>query len=116
MSPLKWIKIFSPEILKEKNFIKLLKIRNRKYCIVKVDDEIFAVQNRCPHAGADLSLGFCRDKKLICSYHRHEFDLETGRGAKGQGDYLTTYPVEIRNDGIYIGFKDKWAFFKKLFN
>ncbi|WP_026898422.1 Rieske (2Fe-2S) protein [Daejeonella oryzae] len=113
--PLKWFRIFSLEVLNEPNFIKLLQVEGRKFCVVKVNQEFFAVQNRCPHAGADLTLGFCKEKKLICSYHRYEYDLETGRGAEGQGDYLTTYPVKVLEDGIYIGFKEKWTFFKKLF-
>lgn len=113
--PLKWVKIFSAGILKEKNFIKLVKIQGKKICVVKVNNDIFAVQNRCPHAGADLSLGFCKDKKLICAYHRYEYDLETGKGAEGQGNYLTTYPIKISDDGVYVGLKEKWIFFKKLF-
>ena len=112
---LKWVKIFSVGILKEKNFIKLVKVQGKKICVVKVNEDFFAVQNRCPHAGAELSQGFCSDKKLICSHHRYEYDLETGRGKEGQGDYVTTYPIKITHDGIYLGFKEKWIFFKKLF-
>ena len=79
-------------------------------------EEFFATQSRCPHAGADLSQGFCKDKKLICSFHRYEYDLTTGRGAPGQGDYINVYPLEQREDGLYIGFKERWSFIKKLFD
>ncbi len=111
---LKWIKIFTPAVLEEPNFIRLVEAESRKFCIVKNENEIFAVQSKCPHAGADLSLGFCKDQKLICSYHRYEYDLHTGKGSPGQGDYINTYPIEIRADGVYIGLKEKWTFFKKL--
>ena len=110
-----WIKIFSKEIYSSGNFIRLIKVEGKKICLVKVDNEFFATQSTCPHAGADLSQGFCKDKKLICAFHRYEYDLKTGRGATGQGDYINIYPLEVREDGLYIGFKEKWAFIKKMF-
>ena len=111
-----WIKILPGNIYSSDNFIRLILVNGRKVCLVKVDDEFFATQSSCPHAGADLSQGFCKDKKLICAFHRYEYDLQTGRGALGQGDYINIYPLEKREDGLYIGFKDNWAFIKKLFS
>ena len=110
-----WIKILSSSDYLAENFIRLIRVDGKKICLVKVGDEFFATQSRCPHAGADLSQGFCKDKKLICAFHRYEYDLTTGRGAPGQGDYINIYPLERREDGLYIGFKERWAFIKKLF-
>ncbi|NEU07168.1 Rieske (2Fe-2S) protein [Flavihumibacter sp. R14] len=111
-----WIKILSLEDYSAGNFIRLIRVKGKKICLVKVGDEFFATQSRCPHAGADLSQGFCKDKKLICAFHRYEYDLQTGRGAPGQGDYINIYPLEQREDGLYIGLKEKWNFIKKLFD
>ena len=112
---MRWIKILtSQEASTPENFIRLLKVDGKKICLVKVDSDFFATQSRCPHAGADLSQGFCKDKKLICAFHRYEYDLQTGRGAPGQGDYIDIYPIERREDGLYIGFKETWGFFKKF--
>ena len=115
MEIIKWTKILPKEACSSDNFIRLIHAEGRKICLVKAGEEFFATQSRCPHAGADLSQGFCKDKKLICAFHRYEYDLQTGRGAPGQGDYINIYPLELRDDGLYIGFKDKWAFIKKLF-
>lgn len=109
-----WIKIFNPEILQDSDFIYTVKIDGKKLCIIKLGSEFFATQSRCPHAGADLSLGWCKNGLLVCSYHRHEFDLKTGKGVPGQGNYVNTYPVEIREDGIYVGLPHR-GFLKKLF-
>ncbi len=112
---MKWIRILEPESLETENFIRLIKADGKKICLVKLGSEFFATQHRCPHAGADLSQGFCKDKKLICAFHRYEYDLETGRGSPGQGDYINVFPLDKRADGLYIGFKNKWASIKKLF-
>ena len=103
-----WIKIFSPAIMEGPDFIKEVKLSGKKLCIVKDGDQLFAVQNRCPHAGASLSGGWCINGSIVCPYHRHEFSLETGRGKAQQGNYLETFPVDFRTDGIYVGLKDSW--------
>jgi len=112
---MKWHKILSAGAITSPDFIKLIKLGRRKICVVKSGDQFFAVQNRCPHAGGDLSQGWCKNGKLICAIHRYEYNLQTGRGAAGQGDYIDTYPLEIRDDGIYIGLTDKWTFIKNIF-
>jgi len=109
-----WIKIFNPEILQESDFVRSMKINGKKLCIIKSGPDFFATQSYCPHAGADLSMGWCKNGNLVCSYHRHEFDLKTGRGAPGQGDYIDTFPVEIREDGIYVGLPEP-GWLKKIF-
>ena len=88
-----WIEIMPPDIFIDDNFIRLIRIEGKKICLVKIGDEFFATQSSCPHAGADLSHGFCKDKKLICTFHRYEYDLKTGFGAVGQGDYINIYPL-----------------------
>ena len=105
---MKWYKLFSPAVLNGADFIKRVEVSGRKLCAIKISDKIFVIQNSCPHAGADLSKGWCRNGNIVCPYHRHEFDLATGRGMAGQGNYVNTFPVENRDDGIYVGLKDSW--------
>ena len=110
-----WYKVFETEVLKGADFIKLITVNGKKFCAVKLEDEVVITQAYCPHAGAGLSGGWCKEGKLICPFHRYEYDLKTGRGAAGQGDYIDIYPTEVRDDGIYVGLKDKFKFLQFLF-
>lgn len=103
-----WIKVFPADVFNGPDFVKRIDVSGRRLCAVKTGDKIFLVQNKCPHAGADLSIGWCVNGNIVCPYHRHEFDLNTGRGKAGQGNYIHTYPTEIRNDGLYVGLNDNW--------
>lgn len=105
---MKWIKLFSADVYNESDFVRRIDVAGKKLCAVKNDGKIFVIQNKCPHAGAELSLGWCSHGNIVCPYHRHEFDLTTGRGKAGQGNYINTYPVETREDGIYLGLKASW--------
>jgi nitrite reductase/ring-hydroxylating ferredoxin subunit len=80
----------------------------KKLCLVKAEGEFYALSAKCPHAGADLTEGWCENKKLICPFHRYGYDLATGRGNPGQNDYVSTYPVEIRDNTIFVGIPSFW--------
>lgn len=105
---MKWIKIFHPDIMLEADFIKKINASGKNLCAIKTDGKLLVVQNRCPHAGADLSEGWCSNGNIVCPYHRYEFDLESGRGKAGQGNYINIYPVKTGDNGIYVGLKESW--------
>lgn len=105
---LRWIKLSETQNLPKTDFIKSFKVEGCRICLVHHEGKYFATQSKCPHAGADLSQGWCKNGKLICPFHRYEYDLLSGRGAPGQNDYLDTYPIKIEQNGIYIGWKESW--------
>ena len=76
---------------------------------MKSEKGIYAVDDKCPHNGASLSMGICNeDNEIVCPLHRYSFDLRTGRATSGGAFALTLYPIEIRNNGVYVGIKAKW--------
>lgn len=104
-----WYLLLSPENL-EREFShpgKLLKkwVKGKEICLGKTSKGFFAVQNHCPHAGAEMNFGFLENDRLICPFHRYSFDTETGRSLPSQGEALKVYPLKMREDGLYIGIK-----------
>lgn len=97
-------------------FLKNARAHGKSICVISYKDEIFAVSSVCPHAGADLSGGWCKDGQLICPFHRYSYDIKTGKGAAGQNDFIDTYPVQIREDGVYVGMHSLVEKIKRAFN
>ncbi|WP_257669992.1 Rieske (2Fe-2S) protein [Parapedobacter tibetensis] len=104
---MKWVKIENSSI-PQTDGIRKARIDSKNVCIIRHDDKLYATSVRCPHAGADLSGGWCEKGRLICPYHRHAFDLESGKGDEGQGDYIHVYPLEQRPEGWFIGLEESW--------
>lgn len=101
----KWIKIFDSyrqglnALPDNKSILKFDELQN--FCLIKRKDKIYAFIEKCPHAGAKLISASCNeDDKLVCPLHNIKFDIETGRG---NGYKLETYPIEDRDDGVYVG-------------
>mgnify|MGYP002781048191 FL=1 len=108
-----WIRIFENqqdfENYIQPNTFVLFELRGEKICVTRTDKGVFAVQDKCPHNGASLSKGFCsKNNEIVCPLHRYSFDLESGKATSGGAYALKTYPVEIKNDGVYVGIKAKW--------
>ena len=110
---MKWVKVDLE--IPDTDFIKQVKVNGKKLCLVKQGQQIYVVQNSCPHAGGILSGGWCNHGNIVCPVHRYEYSLTTGRGAEGQGDYIDIYPTKLKHDGLFVGFKEGlWErFFKK---
>ena len=47
-------------------------------CLVKIKDEVFAVEDTCSHADASLSEGELNGYRIECWLHGAEFDVRTG--------------------------------------
>jgi len=47
-------------------------------CVVRVEEEVFAVADACSHSDASLSEGDVNEFKIECWLHGAEFDLRTG--------------------------------------
>jgi nitrite reductase/ring-hydroxylating ferredoxin subunit len=104
----RWYKIFDSAGAAER-VVPLYKtdtilVNRRKICIAHTEEGFFAVSDRCPHNGFSLGKGWCTpEQTVVCPLHRYAFDLKTGRAKTGLADYVDTYPIELRPDGIYLG-------------
>ena len=81
------------------------RVGNKQICLVKTEKSFYAFDEKCPHNGASLSLGYCgKDESIICPLHRYHFSLETGKGLSGVASELKIYPLKVVENKILIGF------------
>ena len=84
-----------------------VQVKNKKICVAHTKEGFFAVNDKCPHNGASLGNGFCTaDGSIVCPVHRYSFSLKNGRATSGGGEAVRTYPLEFRDDGVFIGFEE----------
>jgi nitrite reductase/ring-hydroxylating ferredoxin subunit len=71
-------------------------------CLLAEGDDVYAVDNRCPHMGFPLHRGTVSDGILTCHWHHARFDLCTGGTFDQFADELRRFPVEIDGDDVYV--------------
>ncbi len=72
-------------------------------CLTRHGGAYGALDNRCPHQGGPLGEGSIENGCLRCPWHGWDFDPITGKPPGGYDDGVETFPVEERDDGIYVG-------------
>jgi nitrite reductase/ring-hydroxylating ferredoxin subunit len=71
--------------------------------VVKLDGEIRAFANRCPHQGGPLGRGQLKDGVIWCPWHLWQFDARTGRARFPEGyTRAASYPVKIEDGQILV--------------
>jgi nitrite reductase/ring-hydroxylating ferredoxin subunit len=71
-------------------------------CLIADGDEVYAVDNRCPHMGFPLHRGTLCDGILTCHWHHARFDLSTGGTFDQWADDLRRFRVEVRGDDVLV--------------
>ncbi len=68
---------------------------------------LFAFAALCPHASGRFIEGHLDPLgHIVCPLHRYKYNLDNGRNISGEGYYLKHWPVEVRTEGIYVGFEN----------
>lgn len=94
------------------NNIAVTEVTGKKICIAKFNDKIFAFAYKCPHAGGILAEGYIDALgNIVCPLHRYKYDMSNGRNTSGEGYYLRYWPVEIKDEGVYIGMQQSGGLF-----
>lgn len=59
------------------------------------EDQVFAIEDRCPHKGGALSQGIVCGNKVACPLHNWNIALETGCAITPDEGSTRTYPVRV---------------------
>ena len=83
--------------------VQTVEINGSVVAVFKVDNEYFAIQNRCSHAEASLSEGEVYDCKVECPLHGAEFDLKTGEALTSPATKpVATYTTEVNENSVLV--------------
>ena len=101
-----WHKIANSEedILLQENGIAVVEVKEKKICVTKYHQLWHGFAYNCPHAGGLMANGYIDiTGNIVCPLHRYKFSLKNGRNTSGEGFYMKTFPVEVREEGIFVG-------------
>lgn len=65
-------------------------------------EEVFAIENACPHMGAPLADGEMTGSSVCCHEHGWIIDLLSGEVLERDWAQVATYPVEVLEGKVYV--------------
>lgn len=112
---IEWYRIATDveELIFEANNIAVINCNNKQVCIARHQDQFFAFAYLCPHASGIMANGYIDPLgNVVCPIHRYKFNMANGRNVSGEGYHLKTYPIEQRENGLFLGMqKSGWLGF-----
>jgi nitrite reductase/ring-hydroxylating ferredoxin subunit len=112
-----WTKVLSQDELPP-DARKVVKVEQRAILLLNHNNQIYAVDNTCPHMKLPMSKGKVTDSgEIICPFHRSCFKLDTGNVAEwtpfppGVGKVLgmiskekklPVFPTRIQEGSIWV--------------
>jgi pyruvate oxidase len=106
-----WHKVLGPDELPEGR-VTTATAGTTTVALTHFEGKVSALDNRCPHQGGPLGEGSIEKGAdgncwLRCPWHGWDYHPSTGKSPGGYDDGITTFPVEVREDGIYVAIEEE---------
>jgi thiamine pyrophosphate-dependent acetolactate synthase large subunit-like protein/nitrite reductase/ring-hydroxylating ferredoxin subunit len=98
-----WEKVLDLDELPEGR-VKPVSCHRLTVCMTRFEGSYAALDNKCPHQGGPLGEGSIENGWLRCPWHGWDYHPTSGKSPGGFDDGVATFPVEEREDGVYVGF------------
>ena len=66
------------------------------------DDEVFALEDRCPHKGGQLSQGIVHGRKVTCPMHGWNVELVSGCAVAPDVGCAREFPVKLEAGRVWL--------------
>jgi pyruvate oxidase len=89
--------------------VKTVTVGKESIALTHHEGQYGALNNACPHQGGPLGEGSIENGYLRCPWHGWDYCPLTGKapGAFEEDDGVRTYPVEVRDDGVYVAVEEE---------
>ncbi|WP_161867060.1 nitrite reductase small subunit NirD [Pseudomonas yangonensis] len=67
-------------------------------------DEVFALDDRCPHKGGPLSQGLIYGKRVACPLHNWQIELESGEAVAPDVGCAHRHAAKVENGRVLLAF------------
>ncbi|MEM4408921.1 MAG: non-heme iron oxygenase ferredoxin subunit [Candidatus Caldarchaeum sp.] len=78
-------------------------VEGHQIALFNIEGEYFAIEDRCTHRDAQLSMGEVVGEVVICPFHAAEFNIKTGNAlSQPATEPVRTYKVRVEGESIMV--------------
>ena len=81
---------------------KVVEVDETPISLFRVDKEVYALHNICPHQGGPLNEGFIDGTKVTCPWHAWEFDIKTGECLTVPQSRQRCFKVHVKGEDVLV--------------
>jgi nitrite reductase (NADH) small subunit len=68
-------------------------------------DEVFALDDRCPHKGGPLSQGIVHNRRVTCPLHNFVIELANGHAVAPDQGCTRSHPAKVENGVVWLSIR-----------
>ena len=69
------------------------------------DDDVFALDDRCPHKGGPLSQGIVHNRRVTCPLHNFVIELASGEAVAPDTGCTRVHPAKVENGMVWLSLR-----------
>jgi nitrite reductase (NADH) small subunit len=77
-------------------------VDDKPIALFRVNSEVYAIDDTCPHMGASLGSGFVENDTVTCPWHFWRFRLADGKWADNPRLGIGSYPARVVGNDVQI--------------
>lgn len=77
-------------------------VKGAEIALFKVDDNVYAIENECPHREGPLGDGDLDGEIVTCPFHAWEINVRTGEVVMNPAICAKTYPCRVEDGAVYV--------------
>ncbi len=81
---------------------KVVEANGKTIALFNVFGEIYAIDNKCKHAGGPLGEGTCNGNIVICPWHYWMYDVTTGVSPENPEIKVDKYEVKVEGNEVRV--------------
>ncbi len=80
-----------------------VQIGRRAIALIRLGEEVYALEDRCSHEEVPLSEGFVEGEVITCAMHGAQFNVKTGEVLSLPAyEGVKTYPARVRDGKVEV--------------
>jgi nitrite reductase/ring-hydroxylating ferredoxin subunit len=80
-----------------------VKVDDRKVMLTRINGQVHALENKCPHLGMPLAKGKVCDGVVTCPWHGASYNLTTGANVKWVNSFVGIPLPEVMHKVVSLG-------------
>ncbi len=80
-----------------------VKVEDRKVMLTRINGQVHALENKCPHLGMPLAKGKVCDGAVTCPWHGASYNLTTGANVKWVNSFVGIPLPEAMHKVVSLG-------------
>lgn len=80
----------------------VVEVGREEIALFRLGDEVFAIDNMCPHMGAPIGGGWLEGEVVVCPFHAWEVNVRTGQVVFYPTMCTKTFPCKVEDGAVWV--------------